>query len=384
MESPFTYSKPITGQWFIGREAESRTLSNLLTQGENILISEPPKSGKGSLIRQTFLSLKSRGCQFIPVFVELMSIRSKEDFILRLGSETLKAVFSTPQDYSNAIASLLPNTHFIFDSEAFSRSGEILSLNWDMDSHDISAIISLPYRIGATTGKKIFVTLSEFQNIALTDGQYEICQAFETLFGTLDASEHTYASYIISGSRVNAMEQILRGPSRLGRFTERIQFGEIDTRIIIDHVIKGFNSSGKVIDRELLLGACKLFRNNICYINHFCSICDSLTRGFIMEGILKTALDILISIHVPRFTSMMYDLTGYQASFFRAILEGHTKFSSTDIIEQYKLNSSANVLRVREALCKKEIIFFNDAGKPVVTDPLFEYWARTEYYGIKI
>ncbi|HAZ73830.1 MAG TPA: hypothetical protein DCW53_00275, partial [Rikenellaceae bacterium] len=240
MESPFTYSKPITGQWFIGREAESRTLSNLLTQGENILISEPPKSGKGSLIRQTFLSLKSRGCQFIPVFVELMSIRSKEDFILRLGSETLKAAFSTPQDYSNAIASLLPNTHFIFDSEAFSRSGEILSLNWDMDSHDISAIISLPYRIGATTGKKIFVTLSEFQNIALTDGQYEICQAFETLFGTLDASEHTYASYIISGSRVNAMEQILRGPSRLGRFTERIQFGEIDTRIIIDHVIKGF------------------------------------------------------------------------------------------------------------------------------------------------
>ena len=378
MESPFTYSKPITGQWFIGREAESRTLSNLLTQGENILISEPPKSGKGSLIRQTFLSLKSRGCQFIPVFVELMSIRSKEDFILRLGSETLKAAFSTPQDYSNAIASLLPNTHFIFDSEAFSRSGEILSLNWDMDSHDISAII------GATTGKKIFVTLSEFQNIALTDGQYEICQAFETLFGTLDASEHTYASYIISGSRVNAMEQILRGPSRLGRFTERIQFGEIDTRIIIDHVIKGFNSSGKVIDRELLLGACKLFRNNICYINHFCSICDSLTRGFIMEGILKTALDILISIHVPRFTSMMYDLTGYQASFFKAILEGHTKFSSTDIIEQYKLNSSANVLRVREALCKKEIIFFNDDGKPVVTDPLFEYWARTEYYGIKI
>lgn len=134
----------------------------------------------------------------------------------------------------------------------------------------------------------------------------------------------------------------------------------------------------------MLLGACKLFRNNIYYINHFCSICDSLTRGYIMEGILKTALDTLISIHIPRFTSMMYDLTGFQASFLKAILEGHSKFSSTDIIEQYKLNSSANVLRVKEALCKKEIIFFDETGKPIVIDPLFEYWARTEYYGIKI
>ena len=103
-----------------------------------------------------------------------------------------------------------------------------------------------------------------------------------------------------------------------------------------------------------------------------------------MEGILKTALDTLISIHIPRFTSMMYDLTGFQACFLKAILEGHSKFSSTDIIEQYKLNSSANVLRVKEALCKKEIIFFDETGKPIVIDPLFEYWARTEYYGIKI
>lgn len=384
MEGPFTYSQPITGQKFIGRDTVSRTLSNLLTQGENILISEPPKSGKGSLIRHTLLNMKGHGCTFIPVFVDLMNIRSKEDFAIRLGSETLKSAYGTPGDYCAAASQFLSSTHFIFDSDAFSRTGEALSLNWEMDEQDICAIITLPYRIAESLGRKIFVILDEFQNIALTGENYMICRAFETVFGGLTAQMRTYASYILSGSRINAMDQIFRGPSRLGRFTERVKLDEIDTRVIIDHVIKGFNASGKIIDRELLLGACKLFRNNIYYINHFCSICDSLTRGYIMEGILKTALDTLISIHIPRFTSMMYDLTGFQASFLKAILEGHSKFSSTDIIEQYKLNSSANVLRVKEALCKKEIIFFDETGKPIVIDPLFEYWARTEYYGIKI
>ena len=75
MEGPFTYSQPITGQKFIGRDTVSRTLSNLLAQGENILISEPPKSGKGSLIRHTLLNMKGHGCTFIPVFVDLMNIR---------------------------------------------------------------------------------------------------------------------------------------------------------------------------------------------------------------------------------------------------------------------------------------------------------------------
>ncbi len=355
-----------------------------MTQGENILISEPPKSGKGSLIRHTLLNMKGHGCTFIPVFVDLMNIRSKEDFAIRLGSETLKSAYGTPGDYSAAASQFLSGTHFIFDSDAFSRTGEALSLNWEMDEQDVCAIITLPYRIAESLGRKIFVILDEFQNIALTGENYMICRAFETVFSGLTAQMRTYASYILSGSRINAMDQIFRGPSRLGRFTERVKLDEIDTRVIIDHVIKGFNASGKIIDRELLLGACKLFRNNIYYINHFCSICDSLTRGYIMEGILKTALDTLISIHIPRFTSMMYDLTGFQASFLKAILEGHSKFSSTDIIEQYKLNSSANVLRVKEALCKKEIIFFDETGKPIVIDPLFEYWARTEYYGIKI
>ena len=122
----------------------------------------------------------------------------------------------------------------------------------------------------------------------------------------------------------------------------------------------GFLFGGKVIEKELLLGMCKLFRNNLWYINHFISICDSLSKGYIIESILLDALDSMISIHEPRFAVMVNNLTTFQLGLLKAILDGYTKFSAADVIEKYSLNSSANVKRLKDALCKKEIVTFND------------------------
>ena len=38
--------------------------------------------------------------------------------------------------------------------------------------------------------------------------------------------------------------------------------------------------------------------------------------------------------------------------------------------------------RLREALCKKEIITFDEKDEPVILDPLFEYWVRKEFFEI--
>jgi len=130
-----------------------------------------------------------------------------------------------------------------------------------------------------------------------------------------------------------------------------------------------------------MLGVCKLFRNNIGYIRHFTSICDSLSRGYISEPILIEALEAMISIHEPRFIAMVNDLTTFQLSLLKAIIDGHEKFSTVEIIEQYGLNSSANVRRLKDALCKKEIITFDENERASIIDPLFEYWVGKNFFG---
>lgn len=378
------YSKYVTGKGNIGRKTEARAIANLLGQGENIVIYEAPKTGKTSLVQQAFFNMKSSGADFVSAGVSLLNVRTLRDLASRLGSEVLHAAYGSPQDYTPIVEALLPGTHFVFDPQRYADCGEILSLNWELDQDDLEAALSLPYRAARKCGRKIYVLLDEFQNIMLTEDGDRACRLMEEVFRELDAEDKAAASYIFTGSKVNAMHEIFGTKKYFFRQAERVKIGEIDTREIIDHVIRGLLASGKVIDRDLLLGVCKLFRNNICYINHFSAICDSLTKGYIMEPILNEALSTIVSIHEPRFIATMEDLTTFQVSLLRAVLDGQTKFTSSDVIEQYALNSSANVRRLKDALCKKEIITFSDNGVPSVIDPLFEYWARRYYFEMKI
>ena len=146
--------------------------------------------------------------------------------------------------------------------------------------------------------------------------------------------------------------------------------------------MKGFLKSGKVIEKDLALGTARLFECNCWYINQLLSICDSLSRGYITENTMMDSLGMLISIHEPRFIEKVNGMTGFQLNFFRAVLEGYSKFSSKEVIEKFGLNSSANVLRVKDALKKKEIIAFDDNENPHIIDPLFRYWMKTCFYKI--
>lgn len=383
MDIPFIYSKYVIGKNYIGREQESMILGNLLTQGENVAIYEPPKTGQTSLLQQSFLRLKSSGTEFTAVSVSLFDIRSIRALTLRLGSELIRSCGAAPDEYAKAVERFLPGTHFMFDPKRHEADGSILSLGWDVDNADIEAVFTLPYRIAATCGKRVFVLLKEFQNIMLTEDGDMLCNMLYKIFDGRDTAHSDGVSYIFTGTQTNAMHDIFGVRKLFYRQVERVKIEAIDTRLIIDHVTRGFLATGKVIDRDLLLGVCKLFRNDIHYINLFASICDSLTRGYIMEPVLNEALEAIISIHEPRFMAIMNDLTTFQVNLLNAILRGHTKFTSSEVISEFALSSSANVRRLKDALVKKEIVSFDEDGKPTVLDPLFEYWAKNFYYRIE-
>lgn len=63
-----------------------------------------------------------------------------------------------------------------------------------------------------------------------------------------------------------------------------------------------------------------------------------------------------------------------------AVIDGETHLCSAAVIERYGLNSSANVERLKEALARKEIVWFDDSDVPHIEDVLFELWLRKEYF----
>ena len=380
MDTAFIYYKPVTGKNNIGRHSEQTTIANLLEQGENVVIYEPAKSGKKSLMQQTFLGMRISGKQFGTAEVHMQHVRSTEEFLLELGSALLRAEATTPDEYAGIVRNCLPDTHFVFDPELYTATDAVLSLSWELDENDIRSMLCLPWRLAAASGKKIYVILDEFQNITFLDNWEKFIKLFEDV---VRSSQGSLCNFIFLGSAVNAMKYLFEEKVIFHRQVNRVSIGEIDAREITDHIVKGFLTSGKVIDRDLMMSVCKRFRGNIWYINHFASICDHLTKGYITDATLQEALDMLISIHEPRFKEMVSDLTGFQLSLLKATLDGCKRFSSADVIERYNLHSSANVRRLKDALCKKEIITFGENDEPIVLDPLFEYWARKYFFKMK-
>ena len=381
MDTPFVYDNYVTGKNFVGRKMECNILSNLLEAGNQVTIYDPPKSGKMSVIQQTLFNMRAVGKQFSVAWVNLFNVRTVYDFLKKFGTAVIKPLYSTPSEYDAVVSRYLEGTHFLFDPARFATHEEIVCLNWEPDANDVEQMLRLPFRIAEDRGVPSYVVIEEFQNLTgAKDFDYELVfKVLEKIF----AEKNTAASYIITGSQVNAMKNIFEERKFFYRLVDHLPLQEVEDKDIIEHIIRGFRTTGKVIERDLVIGACKLFRSNMWYLNHFVSICDSMSRGYLNEGILMEALKTIVSVHEPRFLAIVNDLTDHQISFMKAILDGVVKFSASDVIERYSLNSSANVRRVKDALKKKEVITFNEKDEPVILDPLFEYWITKYFFEIQ-
>jgi KaiC/GvpD/RAD55 family RecA-like ATPase len=383
MDTAFVYDNHVTGKNFVGRKTECTVLSNLLEAGENVCIYETPKAGKTSLVQQSLYNMRASGKPFIVAYVDLLSVRTRRGFLKKFGGSLIRAAYSTPSDYAAVIAKHLEGTHFVFDHAQFASKEDIVCMNWDADANDIYMMTCLPQRIAEEKGMPVYVVFRDFQNVMQTDDYEVIFNTMEKVFAERDRSVSPKSAFVFCGSMVNAMKYIFAEKKYFYRQVNHLPLSAIDDKDAIEHIVRGFRSSGKVIERDLALGACKLFRSDMWYLNQFFSICDSMSKGFINEAILVDALNAVIAVHEPRFKVLINDLTDHQLSLLKAVLDGVVKFSASDVIERYSLNSSANVRRVKDALRKKEIITFNDKDEPVILDPLFEYWVSRYYFEIQ-
>lgn len=373
MDTPFQYSRIATGKNFVGRQQECNLLEALLRNRTSAVLCAPAKTGKRSLIHQVLCNLRIGLYSFTACETDMTDIRESAPFLARFASEALRAGIPDAAQREAAAHSLLDGipVSFRFDSQCEDTC--MLVPEGMPDRQQAAAMLRLPETLAERNGTDAIVVLREFQNISMPE-EGNLLELAEEVW---TACRKT--TFVFSGSGTNAMKDIFFRQKYFYRFAEKVEISPVDEKEMCDYINKGFQKSGKVAERELLAGAVRLLDGNCWYINQLFSFCDSLSRGYINEGILSEALEMLVAAHEPRFMETASGMTGHQASLFRAILDGVTRFSSGEIIGKYRLNSSANVRRIKDALQKKEIITFDAEDNPHILDPLFRYW-MTKYF----
>lgn len=379
----FIYNQPVGGKNFVARRQEATELTELLRQGENVVIFEPPKRGKTSLINYALANLRAGSRKMTVVEQSLIRAREVEEAACLIGAAILKTVYPISGELAAAIPGLFKGTHFVFDPDGGSAGRCALGVSGELDETDVASLASLPCRVSLDENSRLIILLEEFQNIMECERGMWFCKMFEKHMGNPVTQTGATFSWLFCGSSYNAMREIFEVQKFFFFQVKRVRLTDATPKELVEFANKTFLSSGKVIDKELTADICERLKCNMWYVNHFCAICDRLSKGYIMAPVLEEGLSTLLCIHEPRFKATVNDLTTFQLHLLRAIIDGHRHFSSAETIKTYGLNSSANVRRLKDALCKKEIISFDEKDEPFFLDPLFEYWVTKYYFEIK-
>jgi hypothetical protein len=154
---------------------------------------------------------------------------------------------------------------------------------------------------------------------------------------------------------------------------------KIDEPHWIKFIVKRFADTGKKISTENAALIAQYANYHPYYVQqlaqqswlHTTKVCNKATVDIALENLILQ-LSLL-------FQNITDSLSTTQINFLRAVLDDATKLSSKENLQTYRFGTSANVLRIKDALINKEIID-SDNNKFYMLDPIYEHWLRDIYF----
>lgn len=351
MDLPFAYYEPAVGSDFINRKKETELFfKTIIEEQKGISLYDAPKTGKHSFVLNGLSRLKAKKYAFSLCEINLSNINSYNEFVALF----IKKMHSLAREINK---------------------NAILPFDIQIEGLDNNAILNLPEVMAQEAGHPVIIYFREFQNIFCRDGEDYHIEDLEKIW-----NKHSHVRYLITGSFINPMKYIFEEKKYFYYMTNNITLSKLTEKEFCDYVTKTFLNVGRVIQPEEAKTIFEITSGNLWYMKLICSMCLSQPAGYINRSVVLQARDMLLSINIPRFLLIIADLTPNQINFLKPILDGVQKFSSSEILEKYALNSSANVFRLKEALKKKEVISYNEDEEFYIIDPLFVYWLNNYYF----
>lgn len=353
MEIAFSYDRPVTGRQFLGRKSDCEQLRKAILAGENIALYAAPKGGKTSLISQVLLQLEQAGEPVSFCKVPAGNAIRIEDFVRNLYLRFCEALNLSADP---SLLKVAPGQDFC---------GRIM-----MEM----ARLACDRPLG-----RVLIQIEDFQRLDSLENSAAFMRAFRDM---LQATRASVVGYVLTGSQLNAMKALFLKSPFFKDSVRTLTLSRIEDREIYEYVRRNFDVTGKVMERADIEQVIRMLEGNIWYIKHYMSLCDSMTRGYINAAVMSSALAALVSSQLPYFQYIASNLTCFQLRFLKALIDNGPRcnFSSARIMKDYGLNSSANIVRVRDALLKKEIITRDGKGDWRFIDPLLRYWFRHYFF----
>lgn len=375
MDTPFVFGKLAVNQNFTNRNEERQQLIRNFNSLANTILISPRRWGKSSLVQMAANEAMIVNKELHFCFLDVFSIRTEEQFYQHLAVEVLKASTSEMEilleNAGKFLGKFLPTLSFSPDSQH-----EIsLSLDWKEVKKQPDDILNMAEKLAIEKGWKFIVCIDEFQNNATFENPLAFQKKLRSQW-----QKHQHVAYCLYGSKRHMLMDVFTNPSMpFYKFGNLLFLEKIKKEDWVSFICDRFEETQKHITKNSAALITDLAECHPYYVQQLAQQCWFRTTDNCSEEIILEAHQGLVAQLGLLFQSKTDELTNSQINFLKALIDGVEMYSSKETLDEYKIGTSGNVIKVKKSLENKEII---DIQGNIVSllDPMYRSWLTTCYF----
>ena len=191
---------------------------------------------------------------------------------------------------------------------------------------------------------------------------------------------HQNVTYCLYGSKRHMLMEVFSSPSMpFYKFGDIIFLEKIKEEEWIKFITDRFADTGKSISEDDAKSIARLCENHPYYVQQLSQQVWLRKGSTHDQNIVIQAFEDLVMQLSMLFQILTDDLTMRQLNLLSAILKEEDKLTSQQVLLDYNLGTSANVIKIKKTLHDKEII--DTIGKKIsFNDPLYRYWLKNYFF----
>lgn len=377
MKTPFTFGKIALDKDFTDRERETiRLVQNFTSLTHTILIS-PRRWGKSSLVTKASKLALDKNKKLRFCFIDLNNVRTEEQFYEYFATEILRVSSTKLENIVDSAKKFLGRFIPTITVSPTPESNLQLGLDWSEVKKQPTDIVELAERLAINTKTSFVICIDEFQNIS----EFDNPEAFQKMLRA-HWQKHQNVSYCLYGSKRHMLMDVFTSPSMpFYKFGDIVFLDKISTDDWVKFIVGRFNDTGKKIDNDSAKLIADLAERHSYYVQQLAQQSWLRTEGECTNDIVTEAFEDLILQLSMLFQSITDGLNNSQINLLKAVINNVEQLSSKATIQEYRLGTSANVIKVKKALVNKEIIDIQNETVDFL-DPFYRYWLKKYFFKI--
>lgn len=370
LNNPFVTNGYAGAEYFCDREVETKQITELLTNENNIALISPRRIGKTELIHHCFAQpeIKDKYYTFV---IDIYSTNSVSDLVNMFGKAIIDELRPLGrkvwEKFINIVSSIRSEISFDINGQPSWGLGIGEIKNPEVTLDEIFAYLN-------NADKPCLVAIDEFQQI-INYGDKR-----------MEASLRTYvqrsvnAHFIFSGSHRHLMGEIFTSPARpFYQSVVLMNLKPLSLDKYREFAIDKFEERGKTLDPQVADEVYSRFDGITSYMQRIMNVLFLKTQegSTCTTAMIDDAIDYNLDIASDTYESMLRQMPEKQRAVFIAIsAEGTAKsVRSGAFAKKYHLPSPSSVNSAIKGLLEKD--FITQSGDAyVVYDKFFDLWIQ--------